>query len=547
MSTPANFNGSDATAVSPALQEIPFQETSPHRKRLSTTFLLILCNTLIFYAMLTHCAYIMGKEFGNSLIFSDFDSALLQKWGGDYGPLTLTGQFWRIITSTFLHWNGWHLCMNMLFLFGLGRYLDRLFTRTQSLAIYLLTGMSGSILSLAWNPLAIYAGASGAIYGQAGVLIALLCFARSNFSRRDIRNLLIWIILLMPIELLWGHVSKRTGYAAHLGGMLCGFGIGILLARTFWLSPEERAARQRRVWQFAAVPLVILFTIVMQVRRNAVMGYAILEYVHAQTPVSSHPSLLSPTPLPSPPPRIARVFLALKGEPKLVHYFSGLLNAELENAGIAVTGSEHDADGVLRGELKAQVERVNLSMGVVKMYINSQRGFQTIDSCQTLSTGEDSNLYERSAASVVSELRDKYHDARTVRLEPASDLAASRQFAAEFPSELKTSGLTMVQSGPADIALRIDLRTEKIPVEKDEAAYNIKVVAPNGVPLVESSGSGVFSARLVGNAPTACPERLADLEWIYNTNTLYSTARKVAHDLTPAGPTTRRQAGLETK
>jgi hypothetical protein len=419
--------------------------------------------------------------------------------------------------------------MNMLFLLGFGRYLDRLFTRTQTLAIYLLTGVTGSIFTLAWRPLVISAGASGAIYGQAGVLIALLCFARSNFSRRDIRNLLLWIIFLMPIELLWGQVSKETGYAAHLGGILCGFGIGVLLARTFRLSPEDRAARQRRVWQLAAVPLVILFTIVVQVRRNAVMGYAILEYLHVPTPVTSQ--LDVKTVSTHPPPRIARVFLSLKGDPKLVHYFSGLLNAELENAGIAVAGNERDADGVLRGELKSQVERVNLSMGMVKMQINSQRGFQIIDSCRTLSTEEDSNLYERSAANAATELRDKYHDARTVRLDPASDLAASRQFAAEFPSELKTSGFTMVQSGPADIALRIDLKTEKIPVEKDGAAYDIKVVASNGAPLFESNGSAALSAMLVGNAPAACPERLADLEWIYNTNTLYSTAHKVTHDL----------------
>jgi hypothetical protein len=371
--------------------------------------------------------------------------------------------------------------------------------------------------------LSISAGASGAIYGQAGVLIALLCFARSNFSRRDIRNLLLWIIFLMPIELLWGHVSKRTGYAAHLGGILCGFGIGILLARTFRLSPEEQAARRRRVWQFATLLLVFGFAAVTLARRSTALKYLNvmdLPTSSTTTHVTNQNHFV-----------VKRIFIDLKGEPKLVHYFSGLLNAELENAGIVVTGSEHDADGVVRGELKAQVERVNLSMGVVKMYINSQRGFQTIDSCQTLSTSEDSNLYERSAASVVSELRDRYHDARTVRLDPASDLAASRQFAAEFPSELKTSGLTMVQSGPADIALRIDLRTEKIPVEKDGAVYDIKVAAPNGVPLVESSGSGVFSARLVGNAPAACPERLADLELIYNTDTLYSAARKITHDL----------------
>jgi hypothetical protein len=408
----------------------------------------------------------------------------------------------------------------MLFLWGFGRYLDRLFTRTQTLAIFLLTGMGGSIFSLAWHPLIISGGASGAIYGQTGVLIALLCFARYNFSRRDIRNLLLWIIFSMPIGLLWGHVSKHTDYADHIGGILCGFGIGVLLARTFLLSPAERAARQRRVWQFAAVPLVILFTIVSQVRRNTVMGYAILGYLHVQTPVSSHHSS-----------RVARIFLDLKGDPGLVRHFTDLLNTELGNSGIAVAGSEHEADGVLRGELKTQTERVNLSMGVVKMYINSNRGLQTIDSCRTLSTEENTNLYEQSAANAVSELRHSYPDAQTVRLDVASDMAASRQFAAEFPSELKTSGLTIVQSGPADIVLYISLLTQKVPVVEDEAAYHLKAVAPDGTPLFESSGSAALSTRRVGNEPAACLERLADLKLIYNNNTLSSIAHKTANDL----------------
>ena len=293
--------------------------------------------------------------------------------------------------------------------------------------------------------------------------------------------------------------------------------------------PMQRAGRHYGVLRFAALVLVVLFAVVTQARKDTVSGY-----LNAENIPWTNYSSYSPH-----PPRIERVFLDLKGDPKLVHYFSGLLNAELENAGVAVAGSEHEASGVIRGELKAQVKHINLSLGVVKMYINSQRGLQTIDSCRTLSTGNDSNLYERSDASVVSEIRDKYHEARTVRLEPASDLAASRQFAAEFPSELKTSGLTMVQSGPADVALHIDLLTQKIPVEEDEAAYDIKIVNPDGAPLFESSGSAALSARLIGNAPAACPERLADLEWIYNDNTLSSIAHKVAKDLYDPQATTR--------
>ncbi len=528
MSTPANFNGPDAAAVAPALEGSVVQETSslpgpaapPRPRRISTTYLLLVVNSLIFSAMLIYNDYTLGKESGDALVFSDFDSALLRAWGSNYGPLTLTGQFWRILTSTFVHLNFLHLAFNMLFLWGLGRYLDRFFTRAQALAIYLLTGAAASMASLIWNPQVNSAGASGAIYGQAGVLIALLCFAQLDLSRRDIRNLLLWIFFSMPIGLLWGHISKRTDYAAHVGGILGGLVIGALLAPSF-RPPMERAGRQYGVLRSAAVVLVVLFAIVTQARKDTVSGYLNIENI----PWTSHISY-SPH-----PPRVTRVFLDLKGDPKLVRYFSGLLNAELENAGVAVAGSEHGADGVVRAEFKARVEHVSLSMGVVKMYINSQRGLQTIDSCRTLSTGNDNNLYERSAASAVSKIRDRYHDARTVRLDPASNLAASPQFAAEFSSELKTSGLAMVQAGPADIVLHVDLQTQKTPVEENAAVYDIKAVTPDGAPLFESSGTGILSARLAGNAPAACPERLADLEWIYNSTTLPSVAHKVANDL----------------
>jgi membrane associated rhomboid family serine protease len=534
MATPANFNAPHATAVSPALQEklAPLPKTPPDQKRLSATSLLIIVNTAIFYAMIAYWIYITDSDkFRNTLVFARFDPDVMRSWGSDYGPLTLTGQFWRVITSTFLHFNFPHLAFNMLFLWGLGKPMERLFTRAQMLGIYLLTGTAASISSLYWYPLTTSAGASGAVYGLAGVWIALLIFGRLGLSRRTVIRILIWLFLSIPFGLLSGHASEHTDYAGHAGGIISGLSIGVLLALTFRRPEAKHAVRQRALLRLAAVALVILFTIVMQVRRKAALALALFGDLDVLTPVDSHPHLPDP---PHRTPRVARVFLDLKGDPSLVRHFTGFLNTELENAGIALAGSEHDADGVIRGELNSQIEHVDFNMGVVKMYINSQRGLQIIDSCRTLSTAGDSNLYERSAASAVSEIRNRYHDARTVHLDPASDMAASRQFAAEFPSELKTSGLTMVQSGPADIALYITLLTERIPVEEDEAAYHIKVVAPDGAPFFESSGSGIISARLVGAAPAACPERLSDLDRIYNDNTLSSIAHKIVNNLQAA-------------
>jgi membrane associated rhomboid family serine protease len=536
MSTPEN-NGPAATAVSRATQDLitPLQETPassgpsgafaappPRSKWASATYLLIIANTVVFYAMLAHSIHSTGLErFLNTRIFENFDAQLLRTWGSDFGPLTLSGQFWRVFTSMFVHLNFLHLAVNMLFLWGLGRYMDRLFSRAQSFAIYLLTGVAGDIVSLGWHPLINSLGSSGAIYGQAGVLIALLCFGRLALPRRDIRNLVLWIIFLMPIELLWSPLSKHTDYAAHVGGILGGFVIGVLLAPAF-RAPIERAGWQPRVLRLTAVAMVICFVGVAQARRGPALEYL----KEPDFTIGSYTNYFNR------PPEIARVFLDLKGDPKLVRYFSGLLHAELENDGIAVTSSAPEADAVVHGEVHPQTKQKNLGLGVVQMHINSEHGLEKLDSCATLSTNENGNFFDQYAArNAAGKLRGHYPDARKLRLDPANDLSASSQFAAELPSALKKSDFTVVQSGPADITVHIALVPQKVPVDEDMAVYNIRVVARDGALISEHNGSRVLLAKLAGQAPDACPDHLADLKWVYNSDMFYSTVSDVANDL----------------
>jgi membrane associated rhomboid family serine protease len=505
---------------------------------------LIIANTLVFYAMLAHSIYTTGTEqFLNTRIFENFDSELLRTWGSNFGPLTLSGQFWRVITSMFVHLNFLHLAMNMLFLWGLGRYIDRLFTRTQAFAIYLLTGAACDIFSLGWRPILNSAGASGAIYGQAGVLIALLCFGRLTLSRRDIRNMLLWIIFLMPIELLWSPLSKHTDYAGHIGGILGGLVIGALLAPTF-RAPTEQAGRQYRVLRNSAAALVVIFAVVAQARRGAALEYLkalqITSNLIDYSKYSNHPS------------QVSRVFLDLKGDPKLVRHFSGLLHAELENNGIAESGSAPEADAVVHGEIHTQRERTNLSLGVLQTRVTSPAGRQEISSCASLTTGANLDLFDdlftQSAANVASQIRAKYPDVRTVRLDPKSDMAASSRFAEELPSALKKSGFSVEQSGPADISVLITLRTQEAPVEKDVAAYDIRAVARNGKQFFASSGSTILFAKSTGDPPAACPERLADLKWLYNNTGLYPVASELANGLSIPQPEHRvNQTPSKTK
>lgn len=274
MSTPAHSSKPELFPVSPCAQEPsePSKDVPPHAKLPSMTNLLIACNVVIFWVMFANFIYITDHEkLLNTPLAADFDPYLLLKWGSDYGPLTLTGQFWRLITVMFVHSNFLHLALNMLFLWRFGKPLDRLLARTQMLGLYLLTGIAASLWSLYWNPLKGGAGASGAIYGLAGVWIALLAFAKLGLPRRNVISILVWLFLSLPFGLLSGHASKHTDYVAHAGGLVSGFVIGIFFALTFRLTEAERAVRQRTILRLAVVVLVFALAAIAQLHRGAVM------------------------------------------------------------------------------------------------------------------------------------------------------------------------------------------------------------------------------------------------------------------------------------
>jgi membrane associated rhomboid family serine protease len=100
-------------------------------------------------------------------------------------------------------------------LWRLGRPLDRLFSSKEALLIYLFTGVASSLTSLAWHPTFLKLGSSGAIFGQAGVLVPLLALAKLNLPRRQAFGIVLWIVLMAPFGLLLGHFDKTTDYTAQ--------------------------------------------------------------------------------------------------------------------------------------------------------------------------------------------------------------------------------------------------------------------------------------------------------------------------------------------
>ena len=95
-------------------------------------------------------------------------------WGASYGPKTIDGQWWRLLTAMFLHAGAWHLAMNMYVLYIDGPLMERLLGNVGFTVLYLVSGLCGSVASLLWNPTAAGVGASGAIFGLFGAMLGLL-------------------------------------------------------------------------------------------------------------------------------------------------------------------------------------------------------------------------------------------------------------------------------------------------------------------------------------------------------------------------------------
>jgi rhomboid protease GluP len=211
--------------------------------------------------------FIVMAAAGVSLI--DPDTQQVLRWGADYGPYTLNGQYWRLITSMFIHFGIIHILGNMWCLWSLGRLAEKLLGPVSVLGTYLLTGVGASLLSLSWDPMRVSAGASGAIFGIAGALITTLYYGKHNLPKESVTRLLGYVVRFSLLNLLFG-LRGHVDNAAHLGGLVTGLLIGLFLARTFASPEEERSTQRRNILAVSALVLLVLFVPVVKAKQYAV-------------------------------------------------------------------------------------------------------------------------------------------------------------------------------------------------------------------------------------------------------------------------------------
>lgn len=193
-------------------------------------------------------------------------SVQLVRWGADFGPYSLGGQYWRLVTSAFVHVGFLHLGVNMVSLWILGRMVEKLFGVIITIGLYLVTAVGAALLTLSWDPMRVSAGASGAIFGLDGVLISVLYFGRLGLAPELTRQVLGWVVKIAVINLIYG-LGGHIDNMAHLGGLVTGLLAGVFLARTFSSPLEDRFSSQTRI--LTATALVLLLLVVPVKRAKA--------------------------------------------------------------------------------------------------------------------------------------------------------------------------------------------------------------------------------------------------------------------------------------
>ena len=180
------------------------------------TILLIALNILVFLAV--------------EMTGSSQDVFHMLNCGASYTPLVRDqGETYRLLTSMFLHFGISHLANNMLVLFVLGSRLERVTGKVRFLIIYLLGGLAGNILSmlmeLSSREYAVSAGASGAVFAVMGAMIYVVVRNRGWLEDLSMRQILVMAIF----SLYFGLTSSGVDNAAHIGGMISGLLLAVIL------------------------------------------------------------------------------------------------------------------------------------------------------------------------------------------------------------------------------------------------------------------------------------------------------------------------------
>ncbi len=189
-------------------------ELSSNAKNFRTVYVIMLINLIVLILM----ELSGGSENRNVLIsFGAMNMSIFQN-----------GDYYRVFTATFLHIGFMHFIYNSLALYIFGTRTEKYFGSIKFLVLYIISAVIGNFMNSFFSPpLTVLAGASGGIYGLLGA-----CLAMTQVTKRSVNGLSFYSILIFALSgVLLGFANPSIGNIAHLGGLLAGYLIGLILTK----------------------------------------------------------------------------------------------------------------------------------------------------------------------------------------------------------------------------------------------------------------------------------------------------------------------------
>jgi membrane associated rhomboid family serine protease len=205
------------------------------------TYILIAINVIVFLVEITN---------GSGGLFKEQVSRFVEDFGL-YGPLIAEAEWYRLVTSGFLHASIFHIGFNMLILFFLGRLLEPALGTPRFLVLYFASLLAGSFGALVVEPNAFTIGASGAVFGLAG---AAFIIARG----RGMGALAGEIGFLIVFNLVFSLASPRISIGGHIGGLIG----GAICALAIVAGERGMFGRNRLPLEFAAMAAVAAVAVI---------------------------------------------------------------------------------------------------------------------------------------------------------------------------------------------------------------------------------------------------------------------------------------------
>ena len=173
---------------------------------LRLTYILIIINLIVFLA--------------ETIAGGTQNKATAMKFGAMYTPKVRDGQWYRLLTAMFLHFGAFHLLCNLYALFNMGPSLEVFLGIPAFLALYLVSGLAGNLLTLFWEErrhrYSVSAGASGAIFGLLGAYLVIAL--HPDYQGVSLQG----ILYVLLVNGAYGFSRRGINIMAHLGGLIGG-------------------------------------------------------------------------------------------------------------------------------------------------------------------------------------------------------------------------------------------------------------------------------------------------------------------------------------